>query len=50
MPVPVGPTTAIGRVACPVLAGLTEPRLAAARELFRGAPYGVGYFVGVWTP
>ena len=23
---------------------------AAARELYRGAPYGVGYFVGVWQP
>lgn len=41
---------AVGRVAYQVLAGLvgTEPR--SAKELYRGAPYGVGYFVGVWTP
>ena len=44
------PDGIVGRVAYQVLAGLTEPRPAAARELFRGAPYGVGYFVGVWTP
>ena len=25
-----------------------EPR--SAKELYRGAPYGVGYFVGVWQP
>jgi hypothetical protein len=31
-----------------VLAGLGGPRSAA--ELYRGAPYGVGYFVGVWQP
>lgn len=43
-------TVAVGRVAYQVSAGLVEPRPAAARELFRGAPYGVGYFVGVWTP
>ncbi|MHC9293517.1 hypothetical protein ACRCUN_13675 [Mycobacterium sp. LTG2003] len=40
----------VGRVAYQVLAGLAEPAPRAARELFRGAPYGVGYFVGVWTP
>ena len=40
----------VGRVAYQVLAGLAEPAPTAARELFRGAPYGVGYFVGVWTP
>jgi aromatic ring-opening dioxygenase LigB subunit len=38
----------VGRVAYQVLAGLVEP--ADARELYRGAPYGVGYTVGVWTP
>ncbi|WP_319445319.1 MULTISPECIES: hypothetical protein [unclassified Mycobacterium] len=37
-----------GRVAYQVLAGLAAPY--EARELFRGAPYGVGYFVGVWEP
>jgi hypothetical protein len=39
-----------GRVAYQVLAGLAEPAPSEARELFRGAPYGVGYFVGVWSP
>ena len=29
---------------------LAEPAPSEARELFRGAPYGVGYFVGVWNP
>ncbi len=42
------PDTIVGRVAYQVLAGLTEPR--SAKELYRGAPYGVGYFAGVWTP
>lgn len=39
-----------GRVAFQVLAGLVEPAPSAAHELYRGAPYGVGYFVGTWTP
>lgn len=39
----------IGRVAYQVLAGLV-PRPAGATELARGAPYGVGYFVGTWNP
>lgn len=39
-----------GRVAYQVLAGLTEPGPAGATELIRGAPYGVGYFVGSWIP
>ena len=39
-----------GPVAYQVLAGLTEPAPASARELYRGAPYGVGYFAGVWIP
>ncbi|AGB22901.1 hypothetical protein Mycsm_02566 [Mycobacterium sp. JS623] len=42
------PDTIVGRVAYQVLAGLAEPR--SAKELYRGAPYGVGYFAGVWTP
>lgn len=42
------PVGVIGRVAYQVLAGLSEP--ASARELYRGAPYGVGYFAGVWIP
>lgn len=40
----------VGRVAYQVLAGLTEPALRSAKELYRGAPYGVGYFVGIWQP
>ena len=39
----------VGRVAYQVLAGLA-PAPAAAVELARGAPYGVGYFVGTWDP
>lgn len=44
------PDSIVGRVAYQVLAGLTEPAPAQARELYRGAPYGVGYFAGVWHP
>ena len=44
------PVGILGRVAYQVLAGLTEPGPASARELYRGAPYGVGYFVGAWSP
>ena len=40
----------VGRAAFGVLAGLAGAGPAAARELYRGAPYGVGYFVGVWQP
>jgi hypothetical protein len=43
------PATIVGRVAHQVLAGLCEtPR--SAHERYRGAPYGVGYFVGSWAP
>jgi hypothetical protein len=43
------PDTIVGRVAYQVLAGLTvSPR--SAEEMYRGAPYGVGYFTGVWRP
>jgi hypothetical protein len=42
------PHGVVGRVAYQVLAGLGRPR--SARELYRGAPYGVGYFAGVWHP
>ena len=42
------PRAVVGRVAYQVLAGLGSPR--SAKELYRGAPYGVGYFVGVWHP
>ena len=44
------PHTVVGRVAYQVLAGLTEPAPRSAKELYRGAPYGVGYFAGVWQP
>jgi hypothetical protein len=44
------PDGAVGRVAYQVLAGLVEPAPRSAKELYRGAPYGVGYFVGVWQP
>ena len=43
---PEGP---IGLVAYQVLAGLA-PAPAEATELLRGAPYGVGYFAGIWIP
>lgn len=42
------PDTIVGRVAYQVLAGLGAP--TGARELYRGAPYGVGYFAGIWRP
>jgi len=42
------PRAVVGRVAYQVLAGLATPR--SAKELYRGAPYGVGYFAGVWHP
>jgi hypothetical protein len=44
------PSGVIGRVAYQVLAGLAEPAPASARESYRRAPYGVGYFAGVWAP
>ena len=43
------PESIVGRVAYQVLAGLVPaPRMT--RELYRGAPYGVGYFAGRWVP
>jgi hypothetical protein len=33
-----------------LLAGLAEPAPREVTELYRGAPYGVGYHVGVWRP
>jgi hypothetical protein len=44
------PDQILGRVAFQVLAGLTEPGPRTAKELYRAAPYGVGYFAGVWQP
>lgn len=43
------PDGIIGRVAYQVLAGLTGSEPCDAHELLRGAPYGVGYFVGTWS-
>ncbi|WP_313674544.1 hypothetical protein [Mycolicibacterium sp.] len=43
------PDGVVGRVAYQVLAGLA-PNPAAATALAGDAPYGVGYFVGVWMP
>jgi hypothetical protein len=42
------PAQIVGRVAFQVLAGLSEPAPRSAKELYRGAPYGVGYFAGIW--
>jgi hypothetical protein len=44
------PRPVVGRVAYQVLAGLAEHPPRSAKELYRGAPYGVGYFAGVWLP
>ncbi|MDO0977221.1 hypothetical protein [Mycolicibacterium frederiksbergense] len=43
-------TGAVGRSAYEVLAGLTGRQPVRAREFYRGAPFGVGYFVGAWLP
>jgi hypothetical protein len=44
------PPPILGRVAFGVLAGLAGPGPRSAKELYRGAPFGVGYFVGAWQP
>jgi hypothetical protein len=44
------PAQVRGRVAFGVLAGLAAPAPRSAKELYRCAPYGVGYFAGVWQP
>ncbi|UQX10156.1 hypothetical protein [Candidatus Mycobacterium methanotrophicum] len=44
------PGQVVGRVAFGVLAGLCAPAPRSAEELYRAAPYGVGYFTGVWQP
>jgi hypothetical protein len=44
------PAQVRGRVAFGVLAGMAEPAPRSAKELYRAAPYGVGYFAGVWQP
>ena len=32
------------------MAGLVGAPPRSAKELYRGAPFGVGYFAGVWQP
>lgn len=44
------PEAVVGRVAFGVLAGLVGAGPRSAKELYRGAPYGVGYFAGLWQP
>lgn len=45
------PAGVVGRVAYQVLAGLSGgSALCRAKQLYRGAPYGVGYFAGTWLP
>lgn len=44
------PDAVIGRAAYQVMAGVVEPAPRSAKRLYRGAPYGVGYFAGVWVP
>ncbi len=44
------PGQVVGRAAFALLAGLAGPGPRAAKEFYRGAPYGVGYFAGVWQP
>ena len=44
------PDRIVGRVAYEVLAGLAESTVWSVQEMYRGAPYGVGYFAGVWRP
>ena len=43
------PDGVVGRVAYQVLAGFAEAP-SGAEQFYRGAPYGVGYFAGVWRP
>jgi len=44
------PAQVRGRTAFGVLAGIAEPTPRSTKELYRAAPYGVGYFAGVWQP
>lgn len=44
------PDVISGRVAYQVLAGLAGETGWNSEEFARAAPYGVGYFTGVWTP
>ncbi|OBG40194.1 hypothetical protein [Mycolicibacter heraklionensis] len=44
------PPRVIGRAGFAALAGLVGTAPREVTELYRDAPYGVGYFVGVWQP
>lgn len=44
------PPQVVGRAGFAALAGLSEPAPRSATQLYRAAPYGVGYFAGVWQP
>jgi hypothetical protein len=44
------PASVTGRAAWQALSGLAGAKLRSVKELYRGAPFGVGYFVGVWLP
>lgn len=42
------PDVITGRAAYQALAGLVDSDVVEARCLYRGSPYGVGYFAGIW--
>lgn len=44
------PPQIVGRAGFAALAGLAGTTPRSATQLYRDAPYGVGYFVGVWEP
>ncbi len=44
------PRQIVGRAGFAALAGLMRTPPRTATQLYRDAPYGVGYFVGVWQP
>lgn len=44
------PPQVVGRAGYAALAGLVGTAPRAVTQLYRDAPYGVGYFVGVWRP
>lgn len=44
------PEQVVGRAGFAALAGLAGGSPRGATQLYRAAPYGVGYFVGVWQP
>ncbi|WP_067972480.1 class III extradiol ring-cleavage dioxygenase family protein [Mycolicibacter icosiumassiliensis] len=44
------PSQVVGRAGFAALAGLVGIAPRGVTQLYRDAPYGVGYFVGVWQP